>query len=590
MYITPNTDIIILHGVPLESNLEHTILFSSWFEQQSYFLQKAKYTLTNQSYQRKSKCRLRISQHADNLLDCNYLMFKNTSYGNKWFYAFISDVIYINDSVCEVIYIIDVLQTWLFDFSLSSCYVEREHVPLIADMPGAYRLDEGLEHGDYIYYEFMDTSGDTPKPFFSNVFEDWAIVVLATFDKNLNSASGGMRNGVYSGLAYNVFSGNTMAVDVNTFLQNAASNNKADGIISIFMAPTYFADNATRIRGIATINGFPQYHQNYTPKNNKLCQYPYMCITATDMQNDSINYKYEDFSNNDTRQFRLYGVCNGTNEFMIYPRNYQGVQENYMSKILVNVTPQCSWSSDAYAAWLAQNSAKMRLTRENIAYQGKVNLLQAQDAVDRTVTNAGIDMASGLGSSVASAIGTGQIGGIVGGIGNAVKTTSNEYFDLLANFRNQELIKTNTQYNLNMLLAEQTVASTMPNLGHGQESGAIGITAGYYGLHLYQSEIRKEYAERIDGYFERYGYKVNELKVPNIHTRPYWNYIKTCGCQLNASIPEMDATTIRGLFDRGITFWHHSEHFMDYSQNNHAVSQTAVNAINNENGGDNIGE
>ena len=53
-------------------------------------------------------------------------MFQNTSFGIKWFYAFITNVEYINNETSEITIEIDVMQTWHFDYTVNQCFVERE--------------------------------------------------------------------------------------------------------------------------------------------------------------------------------------------------------------------------------------------------------------------------------------------------------------------------------------------------------------------------------------------------------------------------------------------------------------------------------
>ena len=65
-----------------------------------------------------------------------------------------------------------------------------------------------------------------------------------------------------------------------------------------------------------------------------------------------------------------------------------------------------------------------------------------------------------------------------------------------------------------------------------------------------------------------FGYKTNTVKIPNINNRPNWNYIKTIGANIEGFIPQGDLSEIISLFDNGITLWHNSSNFLDYSVNN----------------------
>ena len=117
-YINPNSDIYVLHDIPLDPTQDNTLWFANLSAQTSYFTSKAKYQFTKQTYQRVKRGYIRLQKRAEDLYDCNYLMFRNTAYGTKWFYAFLDSVDYINDSVCEVRYTIDPMQTWFFDYLL----------------------------------------------------------------------------------------------------------------------------------------------------------------------------------------------------------------------------------------------------------------------------------------------------------------------------------------------------------------------------------------------------------------------------------------------------------------------------------------
>ena len=127
MYIEPNSNIRILKDVPLDKTFDHTIYFNSASAQATYFMGLQKYNLNNYTYQRVKRGYARVGIKADNLYDCNYMMFQNTSYGNKWFYAFITSVEYLNNECSQIEFEIDVMQTWFFDYSLDQCFVEREH-------------------------------------------------------------------------------------------------------------------------------------------------------------------------------------------------------------------------------------------------------------------------------------------------------------------------------------------------------------------------------------------------------------------------------------------------------------------------------
>ena len=108
----------------------------------------SKFSLTEYTYQRIDKT-INVGINAESLYDCNYIMFQNTSFGNKWFYAFITGVEYKGNNCSTISYEMDVMQTWFFDYTIKPCFVEREHI--LVDEIGANLVEENLELGEYIY-------------------------------------------------------------------------------------------------------------------------------------------------------------------------------------------------------------------------------------------------------------------------------------------------------------------------------------------------------------------------------------------------------------------------------------------------------
>ena len=72
----------------------------------------------------------------------------------------------------------------------------------------------------------------------------------------------------------------------------------------------------------------------------------------------------------------------------------------------------------------------------------------------------------------------------------------------------------------------------------------------------------------IDDFFDKYGYAMNAIKVPNRHARPYYTYTKTKGCLIVGKMPADDILQMQQIYDAGITFWDRYATVGDYSVNN----------------------
>ena len=135
MAFTPQGKVILLQ-VPLEIDNKNQLDFSNTTEQYNYFISKQvnNFDMENATYIRKDSI-IRVPFHIDNLWNCNYLMYQNKNFTNKWFYCFITGKRYINDNCTEISIATDVFQTWQFEYTIHASFVEREMLSTNQDVP-----------------------------------------------------------------------------------------------------------------------------------------------------------------------------------------------------------------------------------------------------------------------------------------------------------------------------------------------------------------------------------------------------------------------------------------------------------------------
>lgn len=488
--LSPNTAVKLLKGVPLDSSYKDTLDFSSVSSQISYFTSKAKFAFNNLSPIRLQNA-IRVPVVADKLYDCNYIMFQNANFGSKWFYAFVNRIEFINVNMSYVYFDIDVIQTWWFDITIKPSFVEREHIQ--HDTVGSNLVPENLELGEYVSADFDGT----------NLLGEKVIVIAATFDSTMTNVTGGTYSGIYSGLYYTVYD-NYAAV--NDFIEKATTANKSDGIVSIFMMPRNFVGDIgssaktydiTKPMKLDNING-------YVPRNKKLFTHPFNFLYVTNLQGNSVEFKYEYFDAISCT-FGLAGDMSCNPQIFLYPQNYKGVPANYNEKMVLDGYPQCSYSTDSFKAWLAQNGSTTA-----------VSTLGTALAMSASATPMGAFMAA---SSIATTLG------------------------------------------------QTVIRASQPRQSHGASGGSALFAAGLKDFAFMHMSIRKEFAEIIDGYFDMYGYATHKVKVPNITGRPSWNYVKTQESKIVGSVPFEDIEKIRSIFNSGVTFWH-GDWVGDYGRGN----------------------
>ena len=149
MGITPASEIHLLKVPELDPSYENTYLFEFQGSQLKFFQSREQEVLRNYTYIRKES-KIRINKHIDEIHSINYIMYKNKH--NKWYYAFIMDKIYINEQVTELVIMIDLIQTYMFNYTLEESYVERAHVRRWTPQgePTREYTPEGLEVGEYM--------------------------------------------------------------------------------------------------------------------------------------------------------------------------------------------------------------------------------------------------------------------------------------------------------------------------------------------------------------------------------------------------------------------------------------------------------
>ena len=538
---------VYLLSVPLENDYKNTLYFTSKEKQQQYFESKIIKSYTNFSYQRKDNF-IRVPEHFDKLQNVNYVMYQNTAYSNKWFYAFVTDVKYIDDGRTDLIIETDYIQTWLFDFTVKASFVEREHVS--DDTIGKHTFPEGLETGEFVC-DLHETDGTL-----DNLLKDFTYVMGATSEpisgeaKDTPSGSG-VYNGIYSGVKYYQYE-STDAIDI--VLEIYANSGKTDSITGIFIAPKFLAPLNTeglyrevqqsktpysykiaKDKNLTTMDG-------YTPRNKKLFCYPYNYLYCSNNNGGSAIYEYEQFST-DNCEFDVKGALAPGCSIRMTPKNYKGAISNDEESLNLGKFPICNFVADMYTNWLTQNS--INIAGHTIS-SDQINI--AGTAVSSAMqTIAGIGMiASGAGALAgAGMIANGAIGG-VSGISNA-----------LMQQKQHEMMPSQARGNLN---CGDVITSDSKNT-----------------FHFYKMCIKKEYAQMIDGYMDMFGYKVNRVKVPNKAHRSRWWYTKTIDVNIDGAIPNKDIQVIKNCYNNGITFWRNADEIQNYALSNAiAITDGAV--------------
>lgn len=148
----PQTTFYLLRNVKLDHSYTNTIDFNTKEEQYNYFFNKKAFEVLEGTYQRKTIGVVRVPFLYDDIATCNYIMWQNANYSDKWYYAFILEIKYINPNLSEIIYDLDVIQTYMFDIEWKPSQIDRDMGAQFSDtgIPFVNREVEDLNYGcDY---------------------------------------------------------------------------------------------------------------------------------------------------------------------------------------------------------------------------------------------------------------------------------------------------------------------------------------------------------------------------------------------------------------------------------------------------------
>ena len=348
--INPTTNLSICKNVNLDNTYTDTMTFPNATAQYTFFKTKEKYFFEQLTPIDIKNNTIRVNVNANNLYDCNYIIFQNSNWSAKYFYAFITDIEFLSPDVSLITFEIDVMQSWYFDMKLQPSYVLREHIT--TDSIGANTQPEPLNIPFYTYNN-EGTSG-----FFR--FDKFYIVVASSYSGKANSI-GDLKGGVFSGVQYFYYLPDEQGIaDLTSLLDTLLELGKEENIVDIFMFPYEFFPsgnnavlkeiNIPKATYIDSLDG-------YKPKNNKLFSYPFNMINIDNGCGSERDLRIEKWqADNNNLVFDFYGTISTNPTVIAFPKNYNGVTYGIKDIIEISNFPKCSWSGNSFKAYLAQNA------------------------------------------------------------------------------------------------------------------------------------------------------------------------------------------------------------------------------------------
>lgn len=285
---------------------------------------------------------------------------------------------------------------------------------------------------------------------------------------------------------------------------------------------------------------------NFKPKNNKLFSYPYTALKIMGYGGES-ELKYEHFPEN--IRFGIVSKFFAGQSIQLYPVNYEGILDAYNAGVTGQPLPVFPYTKDQYLnEWNAISNS--RIQNINAMEQNKnLQILQSViGGVTGATSGAFSSITSGKTSNVSPTLtrlstGASVLGSVVStaaNIGGAVLTYNQGLAAMAAQLKDTEARPSS--------VANQNASPAIP-----------AVMKDAVVPYVQRVSIREVFAKKIDEFFTCYGYRTNRNGIPNIKSRPAFNFLRCTQAKIEGNIPNEDLLEIKRILEHGITFWHNHD-------------------------------
>jgi hypothetical protein len=541
-------ELMICADVPLDASQVRQLSFADKNEQYNYFRSKAIRVFTDFKYIREHRG-VKVPVNAEEIGNACYLCFKNQASG-KWYYAFVTQVIYINPETSLLNFEIDVYQTFLFDMVIRDCDISREHVA--NDDFKTNTVQEPVDVGDYVIaHEEVQVLGDLDS--------NYPFIILSAIDllsdpgtleePKVTAAQGGVYGGLPSAVRAYLVEPNQWETSSITAIMEALSSYPwvSQSILAIYAVPSFgfsgtvtvrqsamgfnigvISDSSSPFRSgaggalIGWQSKFPSY------KNKKMYNSQFSFIECLLPNGNRFVLKPE-FIKDSAPVVMLVSTLIPAPNFYFYTPDYCGAEEDFLLNANnISGFPCFPVQNNTYPLQTAQAEATNTLVhsqnRSNIFWDTVGNVVQSVFTGDPL---------------------------------NVLSTGIDAYKNVRSEIQNSERDR-------------QRIGQMQTNVSlTGASGGGLATFIASKKLEILYRwwTVKPEFAEKIEQFFDVYGYKVSRFGVPNLNSRPRYNYIKCNNVNIYGNIPNEFLQPLRNMFINGFTLWHDKNNVGTYGNN-----------------------
>lgn len=589
---SPLTEVYLLSNVPISP--EHQRDFSDTNSQTNYFMRfNVIPAFTALTYQREHLY-FKAPVRYDDVQQCNYIMYCNKNYTGKWYYGFITRKEYIaadnEQGVTAIYFEIDPFQTYMFNYTIKSAFIERQHLPRYDSdgQPIFYTYPEGLEMGSEYRTVFSSyhTEWDENNVILITSLYDFETSQLATDSPEIIYGGGGVYDKLPSAVKFYVatFKDSNVSSSFSSLMEYLSKAPwVAQCIQSITVLPKDISNNiaSTSINFFSSGLKIGKVNQNQTVSDLyesysfsqlmpsysevKLYSYPYTVIEITNHAGSTVTLHPENIFDKNlvtgglTATFTKSFCLSATPRYVMYPQGYATsrksgsktqVPSGYDYACIIGSFPQFPVPIDNYLATIQS-------TNQSFQNALSVNDLQSNLSYINSAVSMGnaIPQSMNMGGNESAVVAKGV--GMAAGIGSTVMSMINNYAS--HEIKEQSL-----------LIQRQELKFNSPSL-NGQINGdMLALKRNIFGFDIQVKTVMPEYANKLSSFFNCRGYLYNQQGIPNTKSRALWNYIRCSDMVIVGNIPEEHMTTLKSMYEKGITIWHDND-IGNYERDNNEV-------------------
>lgn len=581
----------LISGVPIDATQTRQLYFTTETERDAYFSSKVipNGSGLNFKYVRQHRA-IKVQTNEDNILHANYCRFRNTT--GFWWYAFITDIEYVNPKTALVRFRIDTFQTFFLKAEIRECDITREHTENQTLWQNT--VAEEVDYGDYRICNTSLISYDVAGYLIVSSVELQASGVDDNGNPYLVAANGGVFNAAPSACTYYVVAdtGNIHTSSLQEVLRGIAQFPwVAQCIIGVYAIPEYIL---TRLQGdyvnlqsgasifyvtstgsagpyqrVFTEANWLEKFPNYTAK--KLLTYPYSFIEVISPDGGREVIKPELIGENEIDlEFIGRVIFNPVISWDTRLLGYAGTNPNDTKFQTLTCSGAASYpvqNNQYFASKMSQENMN-NLVRAQNAENLRIGQQYASTNLWYQEVHHGIDLA---GQAVQAADPTSWMstGGITGNLTGMAHTGLNmaqdyEVYKQQIETANRMEQQAAARDRLKIDSNQNAVAlSGATNAGNSP----IDIAAKTYNMIIRYWTVKPEFRPKLESYFSAFGYRSNRIGVPNFSIGQRYHYIRCASVNIYGDIPNQYLNELQNMFLDGITLWKDHENVGTYGNN-----------------------